>query len=98
MTKMMRTVQPVANYLIPTVIEQTHRGERGWDIFSRLLKDRIIFLGTAIDDMVANVIIAQMLFLESEDPDKDIMLYINSPAGLVTARLAIYDTMQYVRC
>ncbi|MCS6914648.1 MAG: ATP-dependent Clp endopeptidase proteolytic subunit ClpP [Myxococcales bacterium] len=88
----------VANFVIPTVIEQTHRGERGWDIFSRLLKDRIIFLGTAIDDMVANVVIAQMLFLESEDPDKDIMLYINSPGGLVTAGLAIYDTMQYVRC
>jgi ATP-dependent Clp protease, protease subunit len=88
----------VTNFVIPTVIEQTHRGERGWDIFSRLLKDRIIFLGTAIDDMVANVIIAQMLFLESEDPDKDIMLYINSPGGLVTAGLAIYDTMQYVRC
>jgi ATP-dependent Clp protease, protease subunit len=88
----------VSSFVIPTVIEQTHRGERGWDIFSRLLKDRIIFLGTAIDDMVANVIIAQMLFLESEDPDKDIMLYINSPGGLVTAGLAIYDTMQYVRC
>jgi len=89
---------PPTNFIIPTVIEQTHRGERGWDIFSRLLKDRIIFLGTPIDDMVANVIIAQMLFLESEDPDKDIMLYINSPGGLVTAGLAIYDTMQYVRC
>lgn len=87
-----------ANFIIPTVIEQTHRGERGWDIFSRLLKDRIIFLGTPVDDTVANVIIAQLLFLESEDPDKDIMLYINSPGGLVTAGLAIYDTMQYVRC
>lgn len=86
------------NMIIPTVIEQTHRGERGWDIFSRLLKDRIIFLGTEIDDAVANIIIAQMLFLESEDPDKDIMLYINSPGGMVTAGLAIYDTMQYVRC
>lgn len=84
--------------LIPTVLEQTHRGERGWDIFSRLLKDRIIFLGTEIDDMVANVVIAQLLFLESEDPEKDIMLYINSPGGSVTAGLAIYDTMQYVRC
>ena len=86
-----------ANFIIPTVIEQTHRGERGWDIFSRLLKDRIIFLGTAVDDQVANIVIAQLLFLESEDPDKDIMLYINSPGGLVTAGMAIYDTMQYVR-
>jgi ATP-dependent Clp endopeptidase proteolytic subunit ClpP len=85
------------NFIIPTVIEQTHRGERGWDIFSRLLKDRIIFLGTAVDDQVANIIIAQLLFLESEDPDKDIMLYINSPGGMVTAGMAIYDTMQYVR-
>src|SRR4249919_193677 len=86
------------NFIIPTVIEQTHRGERGWDIYSRLLKDRIIFLGTPVDDNIANVIIAQLLFLESEDPDKEIMLYINSPGGLVTAGLAIYDTMQYVRC
>src|SRR5215510_15963677 len=85
-------------FIIPTVIEQTHRGERGWDIFSRLLKDRIVFLGTPITDEVASVIIAQLLFLESEDPDKDIMLYINSPGGMVTAGLAIYDTMQYVRC
>lgn len=84
--------------LIPTVIEQTHRGERGWDIFSRLLKDRIIFLGTDIDDTVANIVIAQLLFLESEDPDKDVMLYINSPGGMVSAGLAIYDTVQYVRC
>lgn len=88
----------VSSFVIPTVIEQTHRGERGWDIFSRLLKDRIIFLGTPVDDMIANVVIAQLLFLESEDPDKDIMIYINSPGGLVTAGLAIYDTMQYVRC
>ena len=95
---MMRTVQPVANYLIPTVIEQTHRGERGWDIFSRLLKDRIIFLGTPINDEIANVVIAQLLFLEAEEPEKDIMLYINSPGGHVTAGMAIYDTMQYVRC
>jgi ATP-dependent Clp protease protease subunit len=87
-----------SNYLVPTVIEQTHRGERGWDIFSRLLKDRIIFLGTAINDDVANVVIAQLLVLESEEPEKDIMVYINSPGGLVTAGLAIYDTMQYVRC
>jgi ATP-dependent Clp protease protease subunit len=82
---------------IPYVIEQTHRGERPWDIFSRLLKDRIIFLGTPVTDQVANVIIAQLLFLESEDPDKEISLYINSPGGSVTAGLAIYDTMQYVR-
>ncbi len=84
--------------LIPTVIEQTHRGERGWDIFSRLLKDRIVFLGTEIDDQVANIVIAQMLFLESEDPEKDIMVYVNSPGGVVSAGLAIYDTIQYVRC
>lgn len=88
----------IKNYLIPTVIEQTHRGERGWDIFSRLLKERIIFLGSAINDDVANVIIAQLLFLESEDPDKDVMIYINSPGGHVTAGMAIYDTMQHVRC
>ncbi len=94
----MTTKTPTSNYLIPTVIEQTHRGERGWDIFSRLLKDRIIFLGSAINDEVANVIIAQLLFLESEEPEKDIMLYVNSPGGHVTAGLAIYDTMQYVRC
>jgi ATP-dependent Clp protease, protease subunit len=86
------------NFIIPTVIEQTHRGERGWDIFSRLLKDRIVFLGTPVDDQIANIIVAQMLFLESEDPDKDVMLYINSPGGLVTAGMMIYDTMQYVRC
>ena len=85
------------SYLIPMVVEQTHRGERSYDIYSRLLKDRIIFLGTAIDDDVANIIIAQLLFLESEDPDKDINLYINSPGGSVTAGLAIYDTMQYVK-
>ncbi|TNE47036.1 MAG: ATP-dependent Clp endopeptidase proteolytic subunit ClpP [Deltaproteobacteria bacterium] len=83
--------------LVPFVIEQTHRGERSYDIYSRLLKDRIIFLGTPINDDVANVIIAQMLFLESEDPDKDINLYINSPGGSVTAGLAIYDSMQYVQ-
>jgi ATP-dependent Clp protease, protease subunit len=91
-------MKPITNYLIPTVIEQTHRGERGWDIFSRLLKDRIIFLGTPINDEIANVVVAQLLFLESEEPEKDIMLYINSPGGHVTAGLAIYDTMQYVRC
>ena len=83
---------------IPTVIEQTHRGERGWDIYSRLLKDRIIFLSGEIDDDVANIVIAQLLFLDSEDPEKDIMLYINSPGGHVTAGLAIYDTMQYLHC
>jgi ATP-dependent Clp protease protease subunit len=83
--------------LVPIVVEQSHRGERAYDIYSRLLKDRIIFLGTAIDDDVANLIIAQMLFLESEDPEKDINLYINSPGGSVSAGLAIYDTMQYVK-
>ncbi len=83
---------------IPTIVETTHRGERVWDIWSRLLKDRIIFLGTPIDDHVANLVIAQLLFLESDDPDKDITIYINSPGGIVTAGLAIYDTMQYVRC
>lgn len=81
---------------IPYVVEQTHRGERGWDIFSRLLKDRIIFLGTPVADEVANSIIAQLLYLESEDPDKEISIYINSPGGSVTAGMAIYDTMQYV--
>ena len=87
----------VPQNLIPTVIEQTHRGERGWDIFSRLLKDRIIFLGTPIDDRVANIVIAELLYLESEDPEKEIAVYINSPGGLVTAGMAIYDTMQYVK-
>ena len=82
---------------IPNVVEQTHRGERGWDIYSRLLKDRIIFLGTEVSDMIANSIIAQMLFLESDDPEKEIFLYINSPGGSVTAGLAIYDTMQYIQ-
>jgi len=83
--------------LIPVVVEQTSRGERAYDIYSRLLKDRIIFIGTPIDDYVANLIIAQLLFLEAEDPDKDIHLYLNSPGGLVTAGLAIYDTMQYIK-
>jgi ATP-dependent Clp protease protease subunit len=83
--------------LIPMVVEQTHRGERAYDIYSRLLKDRIIFLGSSIDDDVANLIIAQLLFLEAEDPDKDISVYINSPGGSVTSGLAIYDTMEYVR-
>ena len=82
----------------PNVIEQTHRGERAWDIFSRLLKDRIIILGSSVTDMVANSVIAQLLFLESENPEKDIMIYINSPGGSVTAGMAIYDTMQHVKC
>ena len=84
--------------LVPNVVEQTHRGERAWDLFSRLLKDRIVFLGTPIDDAVANTIVAQLLFLESEDPDKDVVMYVNSPGGEVTAGLAIYDTMQAIRC
>jgi ATP-dependent Clp protease protease subunit len=84
--------------LIPMVIEQTSRGERAYDIYSRLLKDRIIFLGTAIDDIVANTVIAQLLFLEADDPDKDIYLYVNSPGGVVTSGLAIYDTMNYIKC
>jgi ATP-dependent Clp protease, protease subunit len=83
--------------LIPIVVEQSSRGERAYDIYSRLLKDRIIFLGTAVDDNVANLIVAQLLFLESEDPDKDINFYINSPGGAVTAGLGIYDTMQYIK-
>ena len=83
--------------LIPMVIEQTSRGERAYDIYSRLLKDRIIFLGTAIDDVVANTVIAQLLFLDAEDPDKDIYLYLNSPGGIVTSGLAIYDTMNYLK-
>jgi ATP-dependent Clp protease, protease subunit len=87
-----------AGVIYPHVVETTHRGERTWDIFSRLLKDRIVFLGSAVDDDVANIIVAQFLFLESEDPDKDIQLYVNSPGGVVTAGLAIFDTMQYVRC
>ncbi|MCH7900253.1 MAG: ATP-dependent Clp protease proteolytic subunit [Acidobacteria bacterium] len=85
------------NYVIPTVFEQTSRGERYYDIYSRLLKDRIIFLGTPIDDTIANLIMAQMLHLESDDPDKDIFLYINSPGGSITSLFAIYDTMQYIR-
>ncbi len=85
-------------YIMPTVTEVTHRGEREWNIFSRLLKDRIVFIGTEIDDFVANAVIAQFLFLESEDPEKDIQVYVNSPGGIVTSGLAMYDTMQYVRC
>ena len=88
---------PYAGTLIPMVVEQTARGERAYDIYSRLLKDNIVFIGTAIDDMVANVIIAQLLFLEAEDPEKDIHVYINSPGGVTTAGMAIYDTMQLVR-
>jgi ATP-dependent Clp protease protease subunit len=86
------------SYLVPVVIEQTNRGERSYDIWSRLLKDRIIFLGTPIDDHVANLIIAQLLFLESDDPDKEINLYINSPGGSVSAGLGIYDAMQHIKC
>lgn len=84
--------------LVPIVVEQTSRGERSYDIYSRLLKDRIIFLGEAIDDHIASLVIAQLLFLEAEDPDKDIFLYINSPGGVVTSGMAIYDTMQYIKC
>ncbi len=88
---------PLESILVPTVIEKSHDGERAYDIYSRLLKDRIIFLGTEIDDVVANLVIAQMLFLESQDKSKDIKLYVNSPGGSVTAGLAIYDAMQYVK-
>ncbi len=84
-------------YLVPIVVEQTNRGERSYDIYSRLLKDRIVFIGGPIDDNVANLVIAQMLFLEAEDPDKDIHLYLNSPGGIVTAGMAIYDTMLYIK-
>src|SRR5580658_2433812 len=86
------------NFMVPIVVEQTGRGERSWDIYSRLLVDRIIFLGTPVDDMVSNIVIAQLLFLQMSDPKKDIHLYINSPGGSVTAGLAIYDTMQYLTC
>ncbi len=87
----------ITNELVPMVIEQTHRGERAYDIFSRLLKDRIVFIGSPITDDLANLIIAQLIFMESEDPDKDIHLYVNSPGGVVTAGFAIYDTIQYIR-
>jgi len=90
-------MEPIQDYLVPVVVEQTSRGERSFDIYSRLLKDRIVFLGTPIDDAVGNLIMAQLLHLESEDPDKDINLYINSPGGDVSALLAIYDTMQYIK-
>jgi ATP-dependent Clp protease protease subunit len=89
--------EPIKNYLVPTVIEQTNRGERAFDIYSRLLKERIIFLGTPIDDQVANLLVAQLLHLESEDPEKDISIYINSPGGEITALFAIYDTMQFIK-
>ena len=92
------TPNSYSSYLVPTVIEQTGRGERAYDIYSRLLKDRIVFIGTAIDDHVANLVVAQMLFLQMEDPKRDINVYINSPGGSVTAGLAIYDTMQFVTC
>ena len=84
--------------LVPVVVEQTSRGERSYDIYSRLLKDRIIFLGEEVNDVTASLVVAQLLFLEGEDPDKDIQLYINSPGGSITAGMAIYDTMQYIRC
>ena len=90
-------IQPVLNYVVPTVIEQTNRGERAFDIYSKLLKERIIFLGTPIDDTVANLIMAQLLHLEAEDADKDINLYINSPGGEITGLFAIYDTMQFIK-
>ena len=95
-----REARPIQEmgYVLPTVTEVTHRGEREWNIFSRLLKDRIVFIGTEIDDFVANAVIAQFLFLESEDPERDIQVYINSPGGVVTSGLAMFDTMQYVRC
>ena len=86
------------SYLVPIVVEQTGRGERSYDIYSRLLKDRIIFIGQEIEDNMANLVIAQLLFLESEDPDKDVFLYLNSPGGVISAGMAIYDTMQYIKC
>jgi ATP-dependent Clp protease protease subunit len=93
----MTLIQRPSGYLVPMVVENTGRGERAFDIYSRLLKERIVFIGTPIDDQVANLVVAQLLFLQSEDPDKEIALYINSPGGQVTAGLAIYDTMQYIR-
>src|SRR3977135_2762915 len=93
----MRLIEQPVGYLVPMVVENTGRGERAFDIYSRLLKERIVFIGTPIDDQVANLVVAQLLFLQSEDPDKEIALYINSPGGQVTAGLAIYDTMQYIR-
>jgi ATP-dependent Clp protease protease subunit len=93
----MTKIHEPSNYLVPMVVENTGRGERAFDIYSRLLKERIVFIGTPIDDQVANLVVAQLLFLQSEDPEKEIALYINSPGGQVTAGLAIYDTMQYIR-
>ena len=90
-------MEPAFNYLVPTVVEQTNRGERAYDLYSRLLKEHIIFLGTPIDDTIANLVCAQLLHLESENPDKDINIYINSPGGDITALFAIYDTMQYIK-
>ena len=90
-------IQPVKNYLVPTVIESSNRGERAYDLYSRLLREFIIFLGTPIDDTISNLMIAQLLHLESEDPDKDISVYVNSPGGEITALFAIYDTMQYIK-
>jgi ATP-dependent Clp protease protease subunit len=90
-------MKPIYNQLVPMVVEQTGRGERAYDIFSRLLKERIVFIGTPIDDTIASLVIAQLLFLESEDPDRDIHIYVNSPGGSVSSGLAIYDTMQYIR-
>ena len=90
-------IEPIRNYLVPTVVEQTNRGERAFDLYSRLLKDSIIFLGTPIDDTIANLVCAQLLHLEAENPDRDISIYINSPGGDITALFAIYDTMQYVK-
>jgi ATP-dependent Clp protease protease subunit len=90
-------IEPIYNYLVPTVVEQTNRGERAYDLYSRLLKEHIIFLGTPIDDTIANLVCAQLLHLESENPDKDINVYINSPGGDITALFAIYDTIQYIK-
>ena len=97
MSQPTRSLVPAYDYLVPTVVEQTSRGERAFDLYSRLLKERIIFLGTPIDDAIANLLMAQLIHLESEDPDKDISLYINSPGGEITALMAIYDTMQYIK-
>ncbi|MFQ5482475.1 MAG: ATP-dependent Clp protease proteolytic subunit, partial [Nitrospinaceae bacterium] len=96
MTTLQRIHNQITGQLVPIVVEQTSRGERSYDIYSRLLKDRIIFIGTAIDDHIANLIIAQLLFLESDEPEQDIYLYINSPGGIVSSGLAMYDTMQYI--
>lgn len=98
-TQAIQTLERAKDFIpYPSVVETTHRGERSWDLFSRLLKDRIVFLASEINDDLANIVIAQLLFLESEDPDKDIMLYVNSPGGVITSGLAIFDTMQHVRC